>query len=52
MTGAISIATKKANKIISFRQGKAPETFRGFFISTGDDIWKLRSIQPPVSQGT
>jgi hypothetical protein len=30
MTGAISIATKKANKSISFEQEKAPETFRGF----------------------
>jgi hypothetical protein len=41
MTGAISIATKTASKNISFEQGKAPEKFRGFLMSTGDDILKL-----------
>jgi hypothetical protein len=41
MTGAIFIATKKANKSISFEQEKAPEMFRGFFYVNWKDVWKL-----------
>jgi hypothetical protein len=52
MTGAISIATKTASNNISFEQGKAPETFRGFLMSTGDDFEIGGLLKPPVFYGT